>query len=269
MINLKEILYDYAYTKGGGLPLTPQEMCNAVVQWVQKYLEDEKDVEELRNQDNLVLLVKTTNDSGYVIYNINLDIDRLVSELNNQFTADNFLDAFTLNEKIVGSDSVVVDISEDNKKLVIKLDQTLSDTIKRLDEKAILKPDSLTEESVPVVNIEGAVSYKPVSELGGGNIYQHEIIFNISGQYSFIFYSTNGTPINDYETIYNKFRSERRLGIAFGSLGNGVVYIYFNTNNSIVIKGICNSFSGSDIISINSVINISEVSSIVDRVTQL
>ena len=206
MGTLKEILYDYAYSKGGGLPLTPQEMCNAVVQWVQQYLNDKKYVQELLNQDNLVTLEKTTNDNGTVIYNVNLDIAHLATELNNQFTADNFLDAFTLNEKIVGSDSVVVGISADNKKLVIKLSQTLSDTIQRLDEKAILKPDSVSEDSVPVVGSTGVVNYKPVSELGGGggggNIYLHRINMSDGEGFYFIYiYLSTETELTSLEQL--------------------------------------------------------------------
>lgn len=36
-VSLKEIMVQYATQKGGGLPLSPQEICNAVVQWVQEY----------------------------------------------------------------------------------------------------------------------------------------------------------------------------------------------------------------------------------------
>ena len=206
MISLKEILYDYAYTKGGGLPLTPQEMCNAVVQWVQKYLKDEKYVKELANQDSFVSLVKTSNPSGDVIYNINLDIPRLLNELDEQFTADNFLSAFTLNDKIVGSNSVVVDISNDGKQLVIELGDFYKDRIQVLDDKAILKPDRLTAESVPVVNTTGVVSYKPVSELGGGgNVYIHRL--NITTSDSRNFYvnilSSNSSAITDKASLMN------------------------------------------------------------------
>lgn len=231
MINLKEILYDYAYTKGGGLPLTPQEMCNAVVQWVQKYRVDEKIGVELTNEDSFVSISKSTNDNGNVIYNINLDIARLVHELDNQFTADNFLNAFTLNQKIVGSDSVVVDISEDNKKLVIKLDQTLSDTINKLDNKAILKPDSLTAESVPVVGTAGEVSYKPVSELGGA-IYYHQITIGSNiGFIYFSFYSTNRESIN----AFSKLKTAKYLGICnFYTQGRGFGELDVNTTTNVI-----------------------------------
>lgn len=38
--NIKEICVEYARKYGGGLPLTPEQMCNAVVLWVQEYVEN-------------------------------------------------------------------------------------------------------------------------------------------------------------------------------------------------------------------------------------
>ena len=38
---LKDIAVEYANEYGGGLPLTPEELCNAVVLWVQKYVKEE------------------------------------------------------------------------------------------------------------------------------------------------------------------------------------------------------------------------------------
>ena len=149
MINLKEILYDYAYTKGGGLPLTPQEVCNAVVQWVQKYLKDEKYVMELSNQDNLVSITEVESENGGINYNINIDISNL-------------------------------------------------------GEKVILKPVSVTEESVPVVGSSGLVHYTPVSELGGASIYKHDITINSTyGIVYFNFYSSSDEIINSFYKLKN------------------------------------------------------------------
>ena len=39
MKTLKEIIYKYAQLRGGGLPLTAEEMSDCVVQWVQQYVD--------------------------------------------------------------------------------------------------------------------------------------------------------------------------------------------------------------------------------------
>lgn len=67
-VSLREIFYKYAEERGGGLPLTPQEMCNAVVLWVQQYVSKDNPitVEQLNNliegSETVVVDISESND---------------------------------------------------------------------------------------------------------------------------------------------------------------------------------------------------------------
>lgn len=201
MITLKEILYDYAYTKGGGLPLTPQEMCNAVVQWVQKYLKDEKYVKELTNQDSLVTLEKSTNVSGDIAYDINIDISEL-------------------------------------------------------GRKVILKPVSVSEDSVPVLGASGLVSYKPVSELGGG-LYRHYVTISTNnGDINLYLYTDSNININSYDVLRENI-SGYYQAIYTGELGAGLTYIAL-APSSLNCNGVITNYNN-EVIPINLTLNKADV----------
>lgn len=198
MATLKEILYEYAYTKGGGLPLSPEEMCNAVVQWVQKYVKDKEYVVELSNKDNLITLLKSVNANGGTNYDINIDISELGREV-------------------------------------------------------VLKPASVSEDSVPVVGSTGVVNYKPVSELGGGggggNIYLHRINMSDGEGFYFIYiYLSTETELTSLEQLkhYNftripcsgVYETGSFVGSAEISLNGIKLYgIRINNNNPPDITG--------------------------------
>lgn len=134
MKNINDICIEYALDYGGGLPLTPEEMCNAVVLWVQDFTKDF-----------------------------------------NPETAK--IDVYTLSELIEGSETIVVDINEQETALEVHLDGEILAKIDR----AILTPiTTSSEEQVPVVQ-NGGVTYKPLSEIGGGGsrFYVHNIIMNV------------------------------------------------------------------------------------------
>lgn len=77
---LREISYEYARERGGGLPLTAEELCNCVVLWVQQYVEETPSKIVLKAEDIAGLLegsetvVVDLNEAGNAI-EIHLDGD--------------------------------------------------------------------------------------------------------------------------------------------------------------------------------------------------
>ena len=166
-VSLREIFYKYAEERGGGLPLTAQEMCNAVVLWVQEYV---KQHQVGANFDNLFGELPIT-------------IERNESEN----TATIKLDVVGLLDLFEGSETIVVDLNETNDKIEIHLD---SETVAKLD-RAILTPlQRPTELVLPMVTPTGAVVYEPARSFSNefhyytitGSLYERGInvgIFNL------------------------------------------------------------------------------------------
>lgn len=77
---LREISYEYARERGGGLPLTAEELCNCVVLWVQQYVEETPAKIVLKAEDIVGLIegsetvVVDLNEAGNAI-EIHLDGD--------------------------------------------------------------------------------------------------------------------------------------------------------------------------------------------------
>lgn len=233
MRKLRDILYEYANTRGGGLPLTAEEVCNAVTIWVQQYVTEYLSV---RSGDSYI---KVANDNGTHI--ITLDLNSMSTYIDNEITlfvreqldeyvslenTDGYLSVskgaymnyvvnleeqsivelisssvsvYFLNNKIKGSESIIVDIAEDRQTLEVHIDSEVMQKIER----AILIPVSpVTENSVPVVSPTNEVSYTPVSELGGGGgggggtkLYLHTIGNTVNDKTIQII-STQQTPIS-------------------------------------------------------------------------
>lgn len=137
-VKFRNILVEYANSKGGGLPLTPEEMCNATVQWVQSYV------------SNRITAVTSTS-------------------------RDIVLDVLLYGNVIKGSETIIVDIAEDNESLEIHLD---SEVVAKLD-RAVLTPLSIPNvPKVPVLGVDNAVVWEDVGSFGGSKLYKHLISFN-------------------------------------------------------------------------------------------
>ena len=185
MKTLTEISYEYAQLRGGGLPLTAEELCNCVVQWVQQYTKEQTTENgELLNKistatysaitsQSPIKLIKRSSEVGgdnLIGMDISLDVQLLLQELITLLKATDLIDYFE------GSDTVVVDINKAGDKIEIHLDGEVIDKLNR----AILQPvNAVSEDSVPVVSHNRDVTYKPLSEIGGGGtkLYAHTIDF--------------------------------------------------------------------------------------------
>ena len=188
MKTLTEISYEYAQLRGGGLPLTAEELCNCVVQWVQQYTKEQTTENgELLNKIRTATYVAITSQSpirlnkrssevggdNLIGMDISLDVQLLLQELMTLLKATDLIDYFE------GSDTVVVDINKAGDKIEIHLDGEVIDKLSR----AILQPvNAVSEDSVPVVSHNRDVTYKPLSEIGGGGtkLYSHRIDFRSS-----------------------------------------------------------------------------------------
>ena len=166
MKELREILYEYANAHGGGLPLTAEEVCNAVVQWVQEYTKS-------------------------------VTVDKLLG-------------------LIKGSETVVVDESENGYSIEVRADY---ENIVNPLERAIKTPlDPLVVPSVPVVAVNGNVTYRPLSLMGGTKLYNHKVLgLEMNSGHTFALYFITNYP--------NKLSGTSLVDMIYGTVNQ-----YFVTN---------------------------------------
>ena len=156
MKTLKQIMIEYAEARGGGLPLTAQEMCNAIVLWCQQYLNETSGVSGVIVSEQEGKMVISA-DMAYIEDNVKA----------------NLLNAPSLVEMFEGSDTIVVDVSEDNSKIEFHIDYELIQKIDR----AVLTP--LVNPAVPklpVLGVDGSIVWEPVSDfVSDVKLYKHTI----------------------------------------------------------------------------------------------
>lgn len=179
----KEILISYANSRGGGLPLSAEEICNATVLWVQ----EEFDKLSVRLTQDIV-----TSSISAATEVAEGTAERIAREVAREETKR----AVLYDDIIEGSDTVIVDINENNTALEVHLDaQVVADISKGI--KTPMSPPS--EPSVPVVGENNAVSYEPLSQLGGGTkLYKHRITRGVM-----YVVTTYDTPFENLAGLYN------------------------------------------------------------------
>lgn len=247
MKTLKTILVEYAQSRGGGLPLTAEEICNAVVLWAQQYFSSASaginvTVEEVDGK--LVISVQDSALANYLVNNFeasqgSLEVDGVGNNGYDITINEEWLKTFIENF-VVGSETVVVDYDEDNQKLEIHLDYTV---IQKLERAILLPVDNPSEESVPVVDVDGSYGYTPLSELGGGTkLYRHKIY----SQLTFVaveFVSTsaeNASGFNLNEELKkclcsHLFASEVYKGVVLNhTIGTQLALYYYNKDDNAI-----------------------------------
>lgn len=200
---LKEIAIEYANKFGGGLPLSPEELLNAVVLWVQNYV--------------------AGSDGGG---GVNVDI---------------------LSTLIEGSDTVVVDINEENTALEIHADyENIVQPLARAIKTPLANPNV---EKIPVLQPNGEVVYRP-------KMYKHILISHPSGApedvgYTLVVYSTvNGSASMLESDIKELVKTANSAYYYYGMLTNpplssgtyawftpdGILYYEKSDNSHYVVR---------------------------------
>lgn len=168
-------MYEYANQRGGGLPLTAEEICNCVVQWVQQFIEEQLSPNgDLKN--NILQAVQGSYPIDTTVENGEVTVSLDVEAMSDLFSTGVLIDSYALADRIQGSDSVVVDVTANASAIEIRLDREI---IEKLD-RVVLKPlHAPIEPKLPVLGVDNAVTWEPVSSFtgGGGGGY----IFRISG----------------------------------------------------------------------------------------
>lgn len=182
-MTFNEYCIQWAAQKGSGLPLTAKEFCNAVYQYAESVNKN------LTDALNDVIAQAPTVEGGTGI---------TVTKNENVNTVS--VDVQGLADIVEGSDTVVIDVSEDGEHLEVHLDAGVVQKIER----AILLPVSApTQEVVPVVGTNNAVSYKAYNAGGSGGgttLYKHEACYPaISG--GGLWFTTISTTKDPYTSI--------------------------------------------------------------------
>lgn len=233
---LREILIEYANTRGGGLPVTPEEMCNALVLWVQEQFSDEH-IRELFPATVGSNPIQASYNASDNSYNIKLKYDSsdsvflgsnesgIHAAVKAQWIKDNFFNAIDLSEMFEGSDTIVVDLSEDSQHIEIHLD---ADVVNKIERAILLPLNAPTEPSVPVVDSTNSVGYTALSDIGGGKLYLHTIdIVNGGYNYTCCMILSRKEPI----TTTTDFTAQLKLN---PNVNFGVMFIGANNARNIV-----------------------------------
>lgn len=148
-----KICSEYAKSLGLNFPPCTQQEINAICQWVDKHA-----VKDM-----------TISQDGYTVtFTFKGEYDT-IKEFT--ITIPKNVNIDELEKVLLGSESVVVERTEDNSKLQVRLTQSVTDKIKgKLD-----KPATPTAESAVILGTDGTVSTKPLSEIGGGKLYLHGV----------------------------------------------------------------------------------------------
>ena len=218
---LREIMYEYANQRGGGLPLTAEEMCNALALWVEGFVEDT--YEELPNsafyvkvRDALIHAIQTEKPlEKEITYQQATAVDMTV-----KLPIENLIEMFE------GSETIVVDINEQGDKIEIHLDGEVTAKINR----AILQPiANPVTPSVPVVQPNGSVTYEPFGSGGGGTqLYRHEIRFSGSNNVLIVVspysepFSNSNVALLPYVTLFGKYALTSSANDYYGSFVTGL-----------------------------------------------
>lgn len=183
-----KICSEYAKALGLNFPPCVQQEINAICEWVDKHTI--KDMTISQDGYNVTFTFKTENDTTKEF----------------TFTIPKAVDIDELEKVLVGSDSVIVDRSEDNSKLQVRLAQSVLNDINS----KLAKPAKPTSESAVTMLADGTVGTKPLSEIGGGGkLYRHDVkITNIvegSAEYfKMSFLSTSGSETTDIKQIVDQ-----------------------------------------------------------------
>lgn len=219
-----KICSEYAKSLGLNFPPCTQQEINAICQWVDKHAVKDMTI----SQDGYIVTFTfkgeydTTKEFTITIpKNVNID---------------------ELEKVLLGSDTVVVNRTEDNSKLQVRLAQSVTDKINgKLD-----KPATPTAESAVVIGTNGTVGTKPLSEIGGGKLYLHKIHILDTNSYIFteaLIYSSSNTPFTFVSLI--SFLGEINAfvpcanSVATGYIDTDTVHIHFvgielNSNKNIL-----------------------------------
>ena len=158
--NLKQIAIKYASTKGSRIPLAPDELCNAVVQYMNSFFGVMTDINTIK--------VAVTEDSGNIVFTITGNtydgkpITPIVITVDhNDFVTDQEFEEFktTTNAAIQKNTESINSLSfrvEDTETNIAKINSTLNNKLDKI--------TSPISNSVLYANIEGndhQISYKP------------------------------------------------------------------------------------------------------------
>lgn len=206
-----KICSEYAKSLGLNFPPCTQQEINAICEWVDKHTI--KDMTISQDGYNVTFTFKTENDTTKEF----------------TFTIPKKVDVDELEKVLKGSDTVVVERLENNSGLRVRLAQSVLDNINS----KLTKPANPTSDSVVTMTASGTVGTKPLSEIGGGKLYRHNIKISYSEESRslyLVFYTKNSTLINTIDKIKANSNDDYVDCVYSGFDGGGSVY--FQVNNA-------------------------------------
>ena len=201
-----KICSEYAKSLGLNFPPCTQQEINAICEWVDKHTI--KDMTISQDGYNVTFTFKTENDTTKEF----------------TFTIPKNVDIDELEKVLVGSGTVVVDRLEDNSGLQVRLDQSVLNDINS----KLAKPANPTSDSAVTMLADGTVGTKPLSEIGGGKLYRHNIKVKKGTELS--------ATIVAYSSISTSLTGSQMVSIV-GS--DNIAPVFVETYNTSSAYGVC------------------------------
>ena len=243
--NFREILISYANTRGGGLPLSAEEICNATVLYVQEELDRNLErttslVEDYisafraeyqqaiaqaqQNLNNQVLLIKS--DIENYVQEQKTELYGYIEEKKGELEVD-VKNEILYGDVIEGSETIVVDVNEDNTALEIHLD---AEVVSKIERSVLIPLQTSTNARLPVLGTDNSIGWEPVeSFVGGGggtklykhSIYQEEPYGPFVNSFAI---STRSTPYTTMTEVANDFNNGNILSLVLDGYRAIAVY---------------------------------------------
>lgn len=245
-----KICSEYAKSLGLNFPPCTQQEINAICQWVDKHA-----VKDM-----------TISQDGYTVtFTFKGEYDT-TKEFT--ITIPKTIDVEELAKVLVGSESVVVERLENNSGLRVRLDQSVLDNINS----KLTKPTNPSAESAVTMLADGTVGTKLLSEIGGSELYRHEIHLSFLNFYDgndLIFYIYNTSS----KSLFLDDISDKSYVASFApnDFYKGVLSCYIGPSNSNVTAYgvIIDESQGSKTMQIASVVSNSSEVGILDVPTKV
>lgn len=243
-----KICSEYAKSLGLNFPPCTQQEINAICQWVDKHTV--KDLTMEQNGDSVTFRFVTENDTT------------------KEFTftiPEQKVDVNVLEQLLIGSNTVVVERTEDNSKLQVRLAQSVLNDINN----KLTKPANPTSDSVVTMTANGTVGTKPLSGIGGGKLYRHDINITFD-EYYFNLYTVIYSTINiafNYDNLLENLGNMTNC-VYNGSNGIGAVALVKASVNEVLVSGAVATGDNSVFVVRIGAVNLSSTS-IRDTITEL
>lgn len=252
--NLKQIAIKYATTKGSRVPLAPDELCNAVVQYFNEFLKITADINTIQvavteEGGNIVFTITGNTLDGKAFTPIVITVDHndfvtnqefeefktsVTEQLNNKLNKiTSPISNFVLYANIEGNDTQIRYTSDSATNSILYRDVTGKTTVvKGVSGKDVANMENISDVIAKIPDVSGFATKSELSgklDISGGTINGYLIV---TGNINADIYKSRGVAVIDLDISNSKFDvGNATYGINILSANRPTVKIGENTYN--------------------------------------